>query len=149
MSSSAQSTASNGKAGAHSWTVPASPWVARTNNPIRAVVETIQMPDPKKDGGLPMIPLSLGDPTVFGNLNPPETLVNAICKNAMSFKYNGYTNSSGLAIAKAAVAKFVATETSPLVGVCLGCQPPASLSPFPIGTGQPEQVGCGPTATDR
>ncbi len=47
----------------------ASSLAKQTFNPIRNILETMHMkPNPKKK----MISLSIGDPTVFGNLRPDE-----------------------------------------------------------------------------
>ena len=41
----------------------------KITNPIRALVDAMVLePNPEKE----MIPLSIGDPSVFGNLPPPE-----------------------------------------------------------------------------
>ena len=48
-------------------------------NPIRAIVDSIKKPEnPRKE----IIPLSLGDPTVYGDLRTPDVFVDAIIKNA-------------------------------------------------------------------
>ena len=47
------------------WKVSASTMAKNTFNPIRNILETMDLaPNPEK----PMISLSIGDPTVFGNL---------------------------------------------------------------------------------
>jgi len=61
-----------------------------------------------------MIPLSLGDPTVYGNLLAPEQLTEAVVQQVRSKRANGYGHSAGLPAARTAVAKFMSTETSPL-----------------------------------
>jgi tyrosine aminotransferase len=42
-----------------------------------------------------LIPLSLGDPTVYGNFLPPEELTEAIVKAVRGRQANGYTHSAG------------------------------------------------------
>ena len=51
-------------------TVATSQWIDDMCNPIREIVEKIKMPGP---GQKKMIPLSIGDPTVFGNLRMAKT----------------------------------------------------------------------------
>jgi hypothetical protein len=36
-----------------------------------------------------------GDPTVFGNLSPPEEIISALCESVQSLKFNGYAPSVG------------------------------------------------------
>lgn len=63
-----------------------------TFNPIRNILETMTLtPNPQKK----MISLSIGDPTVFGNLNPAENVVEAISKGVKEGKCNGYAPSTG------------------------------------------------------
>lgn len=71
-----------------------------TVNPIRAIVDSIKKPVGKK-----LIPLSLGDPTHFGNLNPPAMLTDTVAESAKSLKHNGYAHSAGTLDAREAVAK--------------------------------------------
>mmetsp|Transcript_18060 Transcript_18060/g.57726 ORF Transcript_18060/g.57726 Transcript_18060/m.57726 type:complete len:395 (+) Transcript_18060:354-1538(+) len=52
-----------------------------------------------------MIPLSIGDPTVFGNLRAPEVLIEAIQAAAADAATHGYKHSAGMDTARAAVAK--------------------------------------------
>ena len=40
-----------------------------------------------------MLFFQTGDPSVFGNLNPPEIVINAVEKSVRSGKYNGYAAS--------------------------------------------------------
>jgi tyrosine aminotransferase len=85
--------------------------VNATCNPIREVVDGIIRPsNPAKE----IIPLALGDPTVFGNFHPPTTLMNAIEVNLRQERFNGYCPSTGRPEARAAVASFYETPTSPL-----------------------------------
>ncbi|KAG9399217.1 hypothetical protein AC1031_012176 [Aphanomyces cochlioides] len=82
-----------------------------TSNPIRKIVDHIKMP---KDPIKPLILLSLGDPTVFGNLACPDVLTDAIVRNVKSHKHNGYIHSAGTEAARAAIAARYGTPTSPL-----------------------------------
>ncbi|XP_026322073.1 tyrosine aminotransferase-like [Hyposmocoma kahamanoa] len=57
------------------WTVRPSYFAVKTQNLIRNVVENIKMtPNPNKK----YITLSIGDPTAFGNFQPPESVLQAI-----------------------------------------------------------------------
>ena len=63
-----------------------------TFNPIRNILETMTLtPNPEKK----MISLSIGDPTVFGNLKPAKNVVEAIGLCVNSGKCNGYAPSTG------------------------------------------------------
>ena len=73
--SSSEGKSSSGK----SWGLKESVWAQRTVNPIRAIVDQIKKPEkPAKE----VIPLSLGDPTVYGDLRTPDVFVDAVVKNA-------------------------------------------------------------------
>ena len=62
------------------------------SNPIRAIVDRLKIPkDPNKE----LISLSIGDPTVFGNLTVPENIEARLIKNIKSHKFNGYAHSAG------------------------------------------------------
>lgn len=83
----------------------------RTVNPIRDVVDrmTVQ-PNPDKK----LIPLSIGDPTTFGNLNTPTVFQDALCKAVRDPSTHGYQNSVGTPAARRAVAQYYTTPTAPL-----------------------------------
>jgi tyrosine aminotransferase len=85
------------------WNVEKSQTAKQTFNPIRSIVDGIKMPPPREDK--PVIPLSLGDPTVFGNLLAPQVLVDSIVDNVKKFACNGYVHSAGTEAARAAIAK--------------------------------------------
>ena len=59
-----------------SWSnIRASDMANKTFNPIRNILETMTLtPNPDKK----MISLSIGDPTVFGNLIPPQNITDAV-----------------------------------------------------------------------
>ena len=103
-------------------TVATSQWIDDMCNPIREIVEKIKMPGP---GQKKMIPLSIGDPTVFGNLRMAKTFRDAIIENLKSENFNGYSSSMGRPEAREAVAKYYQTKTSPLTAddviICSGC----------------------------
>ncbi|XP_065352787.1 tyrosine aminotransferase [Cloeon dipterum] len=104
------------------WNVPASRVARDTHNPIRSIVENLNLnPNPDK----PMIALSIGDPTVFGNLSPPAEVINALCESVESLKYNGYAPSVGYEEARQAVAEYSSVGnleiTAKDVILCSGC----------------------------
>ena len=68
------------------WKVRASIVAKNTFNPIRNILETMSIdPNPEKK----MISLSIGDPTVFGNLLPAKEVVDALHEALDSQKCNG------------------------------------------------------------
>ncbi|XP_052816861.1 tyrosine aminotransferase-like isoform X2 [Mya arenaria] len=92
-----------------SWNVKVSDIARNTFNPIRSIVDGMRLtPNPSK----PMIALSIGDPTVFGNLVVPEEVENAVVKSIKQRKYNGYGPSTGYEQARQAVADYSSSETS-------------------------------------
>ncbi|XP_032794193.1 tyrosine aminotransferase isoform X1 [Daphnia magna] len=105
-----------------SWSVTASDLARNTFNPIRTVVESMKLtPNPEK----PMIALSIGDPTIFGNLCPSEEIVEAVVESVRSMKYNGYAPSTGYEEARNVVASYVsvpgATVEAKDIILCSGC----------------------------
>ena len=86
------------------WNVSASSLAKNTFNPIRNILETMNIqPNPDK----PMISLSIGDPTIFGNLNPSSNAISAITEALKSGKYNGYAPSSGYVESRQAIADHI------------------------------------------
>ena len=106
-----------------SWRVEASVMAKTTFNPIRNILETMDLkPNPEK----PMISLSIGDPTVFGNLEPPKVVLEAVRDSVESGKRNGYAPSTGYVESRQAVAKHINKNpnlsiTSDDVILCSGC----------------------------
>ena len=73
--------------GRKEWKVNASVVAKNTFNPIRNILETMTItPSPSKK----MISLSIGDPTVFKNLNPAAEVVEAMHASLDSGVHNGY-----------------------------------------------------------
>ncbi|XP_067007089.2 tyrosine aminotransferase [Anabrus simplex] len=104
------------------WQVPASDAARCTINPIRALVESLELrPNPDKQ----LIALSIGDPTLFGNLKPPQEAVEAVVKSLESSKYNGYAPSVGYQEAREAVAQYSSSKHVSVdykdVVLCSGC----------------------------
>eukprot|EP00741_Cyanophora_paradoxa_P008113 tig00001229_g7850.t1 len=101
------------------WRVKASDRALATQNKIRShasasrreVLEGMDVrPNPEK----PTIPLSIGDPTAFGNLVVPDAVTELLVKRARSATANGYLQSTGDQRARAAVAKRHSRLSSPL-----------------------------------
>uniref|UniRef100_A0A672ZSV6 Tyrosine aminotransferase n=1 Tax=Sphaeramia orbicularis TaxID=375764 RepID=A0A672ZSV6_9TELE len=93
------------------WEVKPSDMANNTLNPIRAIVDGMKLtPNPDK----PMIALSIGDPTVFGNLPTDETVRQALKDAIDSEKYNGYAPSVGYLKSRQAVANFYSCPEAPL-----------------------------------
>ncbi|CAD5123931.1 DgyrCDS12239 [Dimorphilus gyrociliatus] len=94
-----------------SWNLEVSTIAKNTFNPIRALVDQMKLtPNPEKS----MIALSIGDPTVFGNLKPADNVVQAIVDSVKSEKWNGYLPSIGAESARDAVAQYARRENAPL-----------------------------------
>lgn len=86
---------------AKGWKITSSIQSKRTSNPIRKIVDQLKLPpNPSKK----MIPLSIGDPTVFGNMPQPRELLDAVHASIDAGKFNGYAHSCGYPEARKAVA---------------------------------------------
>lgn len=86
-----------------SWRIKAATGAIKTNNPIREIIETLDLaPNPSKK----LIPLSIGDPTVFGNLKPCTEILDALQRASNSGQYYGYQTAAGLEKARDAVAEY-------------------------------------------
>ena len=85
------------------WSVQPSISSMNTVNPIRQIVDKLRDEDmnPQKA----KLSLSIGDPTVFGNLHTDPAVTQAIVKAVESGKCNGYAPSMGREDARLAVAK--------------------------------------------
>ncbi|XP_016019997.1 tyrosine aminotransferase [Rousettus aegyptiacus] len=93
------------------WSVRPSDMANRTYNPIRAIVDNMKLePNPDK----PTISLSLGDPTLFGNL-PTDPEITQALKDALdSGKYNGYAPSIGYLSSREEIASYYHHPKAPL-----------------------------------
>ncbi|XP_019835570.2 tyrosine aminotransferase isoform X1 [Bos indicus] len=93
------------------WSVRPSDMSNKTFNPIRAIVDNMKVkPNPNKT----MIALSIGDPTVFGNL-PTDPEVTQAMKDALdSGKFNGYVPSIGYLSSREEVASYYHCPEAPL-----------------------------------
>ncbi|KAM3869832.1 tyrosine aminotransferase [Diretmus argenteus] len=93
------------------WDVKPSEMATKTLNPIRAIVDGMKLtPNPEK----PMIALSIGDPTVFGNLPTDDSVLQAMKDAIDSQKYNGYAPSIGYQKSREAVANYYSCPEAPL-----------------------------------
>lgn len=93
------------------WNVSASDRSLRTINPIRNLVQNIQVvPNPSKT----VIKLSIGDPSVYGNLVVSDEVLKAFSDVIWQRRANGYSLSMGSSEARAAVANRYSTSASPL-----------------------------------
>ncbi|CAG9098665.1 unnamed protein product [Plutella xylostella] len=103
------------------WEVRASTLARKTNNLIRDIIQNLQVePNPEKQ----LIALSVGDPTTFGNLNPPEQVLQAVRESVDLHTSRGYGPSYGYPEARRAVAQYSAHQgdVSPDdVILCSGC----------------------------
>ena len=92
-------------------TVPVSSRAINTFNPIRSIVDQMKIePNIHKS----FIPLSIGDPTTFGNLPISGATTDAIYDVMESGKCHGYAPSDGFMSVKKAIAEFYTSENSPL-----------------------------------
>ncbi|XP_055371005.1 tyrosine aminotransferase [Condylostylus longicornis] len=111
----------HGKSQRTQWNVQATEYAKKTKNHIRHVVQELKLePNPDK----PMIPLSIGDPTTFGNLQASDETINAVKKAMENSKANGYGHCAGFEEARAAVAKYCEHQgkvTAEDVILCSGC----------------------------
>merc|ERR1719272_1754345 len=94
------------------WVVDASAASKRFVNPIRAIVDTLKPEIANPD--LELLKLSIGDPSVFGNFDPDDHVVESVIEQLKGGKKNGYANSRGYDEARAAVAKFYTCPESPI-----------------------------------
>jgi tyrosine aminotransferase len=94
------------------WTViPASYMAKNTDNPIRKIVDGMKLtPNPDKE----LIALSIGDPTIFGNLPLDEIIEESVIESLQSRKRNGYAPSIGYEDTRAAIAAHYTRHEAPL-----------------------------------
>ena len=104
------------------WKVKASDGAMNTSNPIREIIETMNLAEnPNKK----VIPLSIGDPTIFGNLKPCAEILDAIQRANQCGKFYGYQTAAGLESAREAVASYhfkcTGNKVKPQVSVAGDC----------------------------
>ncbi|XP_034445184.1 tyrosine aminotransferase [Hippoglossus hippoglossus] len=93
------------------WEVKPSEMANNTLNPIRSIVDEMKL-TPNRDK--PMIALSIGDPTVFGNLPTDQVVLQAVKDAVDSQKFNGYAPSVGYLKSRQALANFYSCPEAPL-----------------------------------
>lgn len=102
------------------WHIPASFTARTTFNPIRSIVDRMKIsPNPEKQ----MIALSIGDPSVFGNLDPCNEMIDSVVNCIKKAKHNGYSPSAGYVKTREAIAAEHSYPLSPLTykDVVLAC----------------------------
>lgn len=95
------------------WAIRASVRSLRTINPIRNLVQGIDL-EKNKNPALDLIKLSVGDPTVYENLKVSQSVVDEYCDVIRSGKHNGYSQSMGNEAARTAVAARYTTPNAPV-----------------------------------
>jgi tyrosine aminotransferase len=86
------------------WDITASKMSLRTENPIRQIVDSMRSGN--ANSSKKFLSLSIGDPTVFGNLPRAVEITEAVVKSTQSFKYEGYPPATGYEFARKAVADY-------------------------------------------
>lgn len=104
------------------WKVEPSTTAKNCRNFIREIVDTLDLqPNPEK----PVIALSLGDPTVYGNLKPSPETVKAVIDIIEEGLCNGYAPSVGYESSRQAVAEYLSYDgvnyKSQDIVLCSGC----------------------------
>ncbi|KAK1163456.1 tyrosine aminotransferase [Acipenser oxyrinchus oxyrinchus] len=93
------------------WNIKASEMSRKTFNPIRAIVDNMNVePNPSKN----MIALSIGDPTIFGNLPTDDSVLQAMKEAIDSKRFNGYAPAIGYQKSREAVSNFYSCPEAPL-----------------------------------
>jgi len=98
------------------WKVRASAAALRTTNPIRQVVDRMDWGERGDGDKRPTISLSIGDPTIFGNLVTSDVATEAVAEVVRSKRANGYPPSVGYEQSRAAVAQ---VHSDPAKGIHL------------------------------
>lgn len=94
------------------WVVSASREARETHNPIRVVVERIKV---KPNPSLELIRLSIGDPTLFGNLPPSDTVVESVVRELTSGQHHSMESVCGSLPSREAVAEKYSTPSNPVI----------------------------------
>nr|AQX17838.1 tyrosine aminotransferase [Hormiphora californensis] len=114
--------------------IACSPCADGTINPIRKLVDQLPIrPNPDKS----FLKLSIGDPSVFGNFEPPAEVKNAV-RDVLSGSCQGYEPAHGMIVAREAIARYYTTPASPLtfedVYITSGCSDALRIAMDCIGT---------------
>ena len=114
------------------WHVPISMLSVRTYNPIRQIVSSIRKSTSAESRGMELVPLSLGDPTIFKNMPICDTMIRTLHANIDSHDCDGYTHSCGIPSARKAIAKRYTLPISPVtkddVIITSGCSGALNLA---------------------
>jgi len=94
-----------------SWSISSSAMAKRTVNPIRRIVDAMKI-EPNPD--YKVISLSIGDPTIFGNLLPHENMLTSVEKSLRTNKHNGYAPAVGEIAARKTIAAHMSVPDAPL-----------------------------------
>lgn len=102
-------------------TIKCSECADNTLNPIRKLVDQLVInPHPDKT----LLRLNIGDPSVFGNFDPPREVLEAVRASLKKSSF-GYVPAHGMVSARTALANFYSRPTSPLtfedVFIASGC----------------------------
>ncbi|CAH1114311.1 unnamed protein product, partial [Psylliodes chrysocephalus] len=105
------------------WDIQPSTSAKNCRNFIREIVDNLDLqPNPEK----PVIALSIGDPTVYGNLKAAKETVEAVKAVLEDGLFNGYVASSGHQDSKEAVAEYLSQNNNVEIDekdviLCSGC----------------------------
>ncbi|XP_076269532.1 tyrosine aminotransferase-like [Rhynchophorus ferrugineus] len=118
----ADSLSVEGNTAEEGWNIEPSTAAKKCRNYVRQIVENMECkPNPKK----PFINLSLGDPAVFGNLNPCKEIIDSLVEVINGGSYNGYTAVVGHQSGRQAVAEHLSSDGVKFahedVILCNGC----------------------------
>ena len=85
------------------WSLHASHFAHSTCNPVRKLIEQMRIePNP----ALPMIALSIGDPTVLSDIGKPDSVARAIASCVSEKRFDGYTPSYGTEACRQSIASY-------------------------------------------
>ncbi|KAL3282782.1 hypothetical protein HHI36_005949 [Cryptolaemus montrouzieri] len=104
------------------WKIESSSTAKNTRNFIREIIENIKVePNPDK----PLISLTIGDPTVYGNLKASNETIEAVIRAAEQGAHNGYAPAVGYHNAREAVADYLSQDGAEYsfqdIILCSGC----------------------------
>jgi tyrosine aminotransferase len=92
------------KSAMQDWNIEASQMSLRTENPIRQIVDSMRSGN--ANSSKKFLSLSIGDPTVFGNLPRAAEITDSVVKATLEMKYEGYPPATGYEFARKAVADY-------------------------------------------
>ncbi|KAI4465615.1 tyrosine aminotransferase [Holotrichia oblita] len=121
---------------AKEWKVQSSKTAKNCKNYIRGIVDNLNLePNPEKN----VIALSLGDPTIYGNLNPSKETIEATIRTLEEGSCNGYAPCVGYEKARQAVATYLSHDGAEFdskdIILCSGCSSSLDLCISAIADG--------------